>query len=197
LADIPNANLRIKSPLLCVSARRLASIGAGHRRLCTSVDDAGRRSTASEALFLPQVKVWEPIARFRVLRTTVHHRPPAFVTSPNRRPAAAGERPRTGVNEPKTEPRPRTATNPDAYRRDRYPVSVAAISRAHNLMHTDVSIFRPTGRLQAGTAPAWRTRLAGCRQPSLVTMGPMRSHLVHADVPQWAARHRGRRREGR
>ena len=34
--------------------------------------------------------------RFRVLRTTVHHRPPAFVTSADIRPAAAGERPRTG-----------------------------------------------------------------------------------------------------
>jgi hypothetical protein len=47
-------------------------------------------------------------ARFRVLRFGVHHRPPMFMTSPNRRPAAAGERPRTGVNEPKTEPRPRS-----------------------------------------------------------------------------------------
>ena len=44
-----------------------------------------------------------PFTGFRVLRTPVHRRPPAFMTSPNRRPTAAGERPRTGVNEPKTE----------------------------------------------------------------------------------------------
>src|SRR5262247_2602447 len=42
--------------------------------------------------------------RFRVLRTTVHHCPPASVTSTDWRPAVAGERPRTGMNETKTEP---------------------------------------------------------------------------------------------
>ena len=42
-----------------------------------------------------------PFTRFRVLRTPVHRRPPAFMTSPNRRPTAAGERPRTGVNDQK------------------------------------------------------------------------------------------------
>jgi hypothetical protein len=30
-------------------------------------------------------------ARLGVLRTTVHHRPPAFLTSPNSRPAVTGE----------------------------------------------------------------------------------------------------------
>ena len=43
--------------------------------------------------------------RFRVLRTTVHHRPPVFATSADGMPAVAGERLRTGANEPKTEPR--------------------------------------------------------------------------------------------
>ena len=51
--------------------------------------------------------------RFRVLRTTVHHCPPMFMTSPGRRPAAAGERPRTGVNEPQTEPMPRSGGRAD------------------------------------------------------------------------------------
>jgi transposase len=40
-----------------------------------------------------------PLIRFRGLRSTVHHRPPAFLTSAGRRPVVAGERPRTGVNE--------------------------------------------------------------------------------------------------
>jgi len=43
--------------------------------------------------------------RFRVLRTTVHDRPSAFVTWADRSPAVAGERCRTEVNETKTETR--------------------------------------------------------------------------------------------
>jgi hypothetical protein len=39
------------------------------------------------------------LSRFRGLRSTVHHRLPASVTSADRRPAVAGERPRTGVDE--------------------------------------------------------------------------------------------------
>ena len=46
-----------------------------------------------------------PLTRFRVLRIAVHHRPPVFVTSADRMPTVAGERLRTGVNEPETEPR--------------------------------------------------------------------------------------------
>src|SRR5215469_327642 len=57
-------------------------------------------------------KTWA-FTRFRVLRNAVHHRPPTFMSSPNRRPAATGERPRTEVNEPKTEPKHLRGTNPD------------------------------------------------------------------------------------
>jgi hypothetical protein len=46
-----------------------------------------------------------PLTRFRVLRTSVHHRPPTSLTSTDWRPVVAGERSRTGVNETKTEPR--------------------------------------------------------------------------------------------
>ena len=53
-----------------------------------------------------------PLTRFRVLRTTVHRRPPMFMTSANRRPAAAGERPGTRVNETQTEPTPRIDRRP-------------------------------------------------------------------------------------
>src|SRR6266487_5177876 len=42
--------------------------------------------------------------RFRGLRTTVHHRPPASLTSADRRPVASGERTWTGVR-PKLRPR--------------------------------------------------------------------------------------------
>lgn len=41
---------------------------------------------------------------FRGLRTSVHHWPPVSVTSTDKVPAVVGERPRTGVNETKTEP---------------------------------------------------------------------------------------------
>src|SRR6266516_5687922 len=47
-----------------------------------------------------------PLTRFRGLRTTVHHRPPASLTSTDKRPVSAGERPGTGVNETQTEPQP-------------------------------------------------------------------------------------------
>src|SRR5215471_15475336 len=50
--------------------------------------------------------------RFRVLRTAVHHCPPMSMTSPGRRPAAAGERPRTEVNEPKLSQGPGAAAGP-------------------------------------------------------------------------------------
>src|SRR5262249_59126561 len=50
--------------------------------------------------------------RFRVLRTAVHHRPPVLVTSADRMPAVAGERLRTGVNEPKLSPEPGAAGLP-------------------------------------------------------------------------------------
>jgi hypothetical protein len=43
--------------------------------------------------------------RFRGLRTAVHHRPPLYLNWADRRAAFAGERPRTGVNETKTETR--------------------------------------------------------------------------------------------
>jgi len=43
--------------------------------------------------------------RFRVLRITVHRRPPSSVACANTIRAATGERWRTGVNETKTEPR--------------------------------------------------------------------------------------------
>ncbi len=46
-----------------------------------------------------------PLTRFRALRTTVHHRPLASLTSAGRRPAVARERPRTGVNETQNEPK--------------------------------------------------------------------------------------------
>jgi hypothetical protein len=45
--------------------------------------------------------------RFRVLRTTVHHRPLTFVSWAYAQRVVAGERSLTGVNETKTEPRPR------------------------------------------------------------------------------------------
>jgi hypothetical protein len=72
----------------------------------------GKQSTVTKATHHAQWRWrWDlnprkgcPFTRFRVLRTTVHHRPPAFLTSANRRPAVAGERLRTGVNETKTEP---------------------------------------------------------------------------------------------
>ena len=58
-----------------------------------------------------------PLTRFRVLRATVHHRPPAFVTRADGMPAAAGERPRTGVNETQTETKARAATDSDSHLR--------------------------------------------------------------------------------
>src|SRR5215470_14039278 len=61
------------------------------------------RSPAVEVGFEPRRTC--TFTRFRVLRTAVHYRPPVFVTSADRMPAVAGERLRTGVNEPKTEPR--------------------------------------------------------------------------------------------
>ena len=45
-----------------------------------------------------------PFTRFRVLRTTVHHRPPASLTSADRQSVSTGERPGTEVNETQTEP---------------------------------------------------------------------------------------------
>jgi len=47
-----------------------------------------------------------PLTRFRVLRTTVHHRPPAYVTSADTWVAFARERLRTEVSETQTEPQP-------------------------------------------------------------------------------------------
>jgi len=45
-----------------------------------------------------------PLTPFRELRTTIHHRPPASLTSADIRPEVASERPRTGANETKFEP---------------------------------------------------------------------------------------------
>jgi hypothetical protein len=45
-----------------------------------------------------------PFTRFRVLRTTVHRRPSAYLTCTEGRCAFTDERLRTGVNETKTEP---------------------------------------------------------------------------------------------
>ena len=68
--------------------------------------------------------------RFRVLRTTVHHRPPGSVTSADRRPAHAGERWRTGVNETKTEPRGHRLTPRDgAAWSTRLPTMLARVHR--------------------------------------------------------------------
>ena len=44
--------------------------------------------------------------RFRGLCTTIHHRPPTFLTRRNRQPVSARERLWTGVNETQTEPTP-------------------------------------------------------------------------------------------
>ena len=58
---------------------------------------------------VPARSAADAFARFRVLHTTVHRRPPAFLSRADSRPVTAGERWRTGVNEPKTEPRPDSA----------------------------------------------------------------------------------------
>jgi hypothetical protein len=53
----------------------------------------------------------ESVARFRGLRSVIHHWPGLYLTWAERRPAFAGERLWTGVNETKTETRP--GTSPD------------------------------------------------------------------------------------
>ena len=53
----------------------------------------------------PSATSYSRVTRFRGLRSPIHHRPRVYLTWAERRPAFAGELPRTGVNETKTEPR--------------------------------------------------------------------------------------------
>src|SRR5881227_460423 len=54
--------------------------------------------------------------RLHTLSNTARQRSPPYVTCAGRRPTAAGERPRTGMNETKTEPSP--VPVPRCHRRD-------------------------------------------------------------------------------
>ena len=56
-----------------------------------------------------------PPTRFPTMLASVHHWPPPFATYADVSRVAGGERPRTGVNEPRTEPRPGSG----AWRSDR------------------------------------------------------------------------------
>src|ERR1019366_2094341 len=73
------------------------------------------------------------VARFRGLRTAIHYRPRVYRTWAERQSAFAGERLRTGVNEARTEARPRPAAWHACLLPGRCPVSVEVISWALNL----------------------------------------------------------------
>jgi hypothetical protein len=109
-----------------------------------------------------------PLTRFRVLRATVHHRPPAFMTCTDRRPAVASEPPRTRVNETKTEPtsRPSTRVIDAGDRSERqHPPGFGPCQRAAQLVavHTgaDPGLARPGSCAWPGSQPSSACEFGG------------------------------------
>src|SRR5690242_18585154 len=132
--------------------------------------------------------------RFRVLRTTVHHRPGSVRDLRGQAAATGGEWPRTGVNETKTETRARTAGPPTGR-----PLAYSAndcrgASITRNLTPADhlgcatvspdgsggwFGAIRAPGRAQVGASATGAAVIWVCRLPGvaggLFTAGPSRS----------------------
>jgi len=84
----------LEDPRMLVAALNTEGLLAG-RRTDTPIPDALIRRHRSQWRWRWDLNPRKgcPFTRFRVLRTTVHHRPPVFLTSADSRPVAAREPP--------------------------------------------------------------------------------------------------------
>jgi hypothetical protein len=109
-------------------------------------------------------EIRETPTRFPTMLTSVHQWPPPFMACADARRVAAGERPRTGVNEPRTEPTSCHAT----WRIGRVPggaICVEAISWALSAEQGAQRYETPACTRPGRSAKSSRLRLPGLTAP--------------------------------